>query len=45
MNAANRKLLEDVLYRVRTLELEQSPGLGDAPLARPAADRPDRWEH
>jgi glycosyltransferase involved in cell wall biosynthesis len=45
VNAANRKLLEDLLYRVRTLELPpREPERERPPLTR-AADRADRWEH
>jgi len=45
VNAANRKLLEDLLYRVRTLELPpREPERERPPLAR-ATDRADRWEH
>jgi glycosyltransferase involved in cell wall biosynthesis len=44
--SGNRKLLEDLLYRVRSLE---APPRGDAADARPhfthANDRADRWEH
>ncbi len=47
--SANRKLLEDLVYRVRTLEL---PPRGSEPVATGARDRdaaaaPDagRWEH
>ncbi len=43
--SGNRKLLEDLLYRVRSLELP--PREGDAPhasaLGRSA--QPDRWNH
>jgi glycosyltransferase involved in cell wall biosynthesis len=45
VNAANRKLLEDLLYRVRTLELPpREPERERPPLAR-TIDRADRWEH
>jgi glycosyltransferase involved in cell wall biosynthesis len=45
VNAANRKLLEDLIYRVRTLELPpREPERERPPLTR-AADRADRWEH
>jgi glycosyltransferase involved in cell wall biosynthesis len=45
VTAANRKLLEDLLYRVRTLELPpREPERDRPPLAR-ANDRADRWEH
>ena len=43
--SANRKLLEDVLYRVRTLELTSMPPEHDVPeVERTHAPR-DRWEH
>jgi hypothetical protein len=43
--SGNRKLLEDLLYRVRTLELPpREPDRERPPLSR-AADRADRWEH
>ncbi|HEY3885545.1 MAG TPA: glycosyltransferase family 2 protein [Vicinamibacterales bacterium] len=45
VNAANRKLLEDLLYRVRSLELPpREPGRDDPALTR-AIERTDRWEH
>jgi hypothetical protein len=45
VTAANRKLLEDLLYRVRTLELPpREPERERPPLAR-SSDRADRWEH
>ena len=40
--SANRKLLEDVVYRVRTLELPERTGQADTPALTP--DRRDRWE-
>ena len=51
--SANRKLLEDLLYRVRTLELpdreeepqaEREPVAPGAPRARTRGRAPDRWE-
>ena len=36
------KLLEDVVYRVRTLELPERTGQADTPALTP--DRRDRWE-
>jgi glycosyltransferase involved in cell wall biosynthesis len=43
--SANRKLLEDLLYRVRVLELPpREPEREHQALTR-AADRADRWEH
>ncbi len=43
--SGNRKLLEDLLYRVRTLELPaREPEHERPPLTR-AADPADRWEH
>jgi glycosyltransferase involved in cell wall biosynthesis len=45
VNAANRKLLEDLLYRVRSLELPpREPEREHQALTR-ASDRADRWEH
>jgi len=45
VNAANRKLLEDLLYRVRSLELPpREPEREHLALTR-ASDRADRWEH
>jgi glycosyltransferase involved in cell wall biosynthesis len=40
--SGNRKLIEDVLYRIRSMELSQSGGAPEELAA--AADRPDRWE-
>jgi glycosyltransferase involved in cell wall biosynthesis len=40
--SANRKLLEDVVYRVRTLELPERTARSEAPALTP--DRRDRWE-
>ncbi len=45
VNAANRKLLEDLLYRVRTLELPPREPDRDRPALTRATDRTDRWEH
>ena len=45
VHAANRKLLEDVLYRVRTLELPPREPEREHPALTRAADRADRWEH
>jgi glycosyltransferase involved in cell wall biosynthesis len=42
--SANRKLLEDVLYRVRALELPRE-GESRRPSAPQVTGRPDRWEH
>jgi len=43
--SGNRKLLEDLLYRVRALESpRREPDVDHAVLTR-AADRVDRWEH
>jgi glycosyltransferase involved in cell wall biosynthesis len=39
--SANRKLLEDLVYRVRSLESPQR----EPPPQRQAFDRADRWEH
>jgi glycosyltransferase involved in cell wall biosynthesis len=41
--SANRKLLEDLLYRVRTLELPQQQSSPPPPALTRAGDR-DRWE-
>ena len=43
--SANRKLLEDLLYRVRTLELPPEPRERDRETVTHAPDRADRWEH
>jgi glycosyltransferase involved in cell wall biosynthesis len=45
VNAANRKLLEDLLYRVRTLELPPREPEREHPALTRTADRADRWEH
>jgi glycosyltransferase involved in cell wall biosynthesis len=43
--SANRKLLEDLLYRVRTLEQPRQEREGDRPAMTHVPDRADRWEH
>ena len=44
--SANRKLLEDVLSRVRRLELPANPERErERPQVAHAADHADRWEH
>jgi glycosyltransferase involved in cell wall biosynthesis len=43
--SANRKLLEDLLYRVRSLELPPVERDRDRPTMPPASERADRWEH
>jgi glycosyltransferase involved in cell wall biosynthesis len=43
--SANRKLLEDLLYRVRTLELPPQERERDRPTVSHTAERADRWEH
>jgi glycosyltransferase involved in cell wall biosynthesis len=45
VTAANRKLLEDLLYRVRTLELPPREPERERPALTRATDRVDRWEH
>jgi glycosyltransferase involved in cell wall biosynthesis len=42
--SANRKLLEDLVYRVRSLELPRHGERPDSVLTR-TAERQDRWEH
>ncbi len=42
--SANRKLLEDLVYRVRTLELPRHGEQTQSVLTR-TAERQDRWEH
>jgi hypothetical protein len=43
--SGNRKLLEDLVYRVRSLELpEPSRDQAPRPLSH-TTERPDRWEH
>lgn len=43
--SANRKLLEDLLYRVRSLELPPADRDRDRPPVPPKNERADRWEH
>ena len=43
--SANRKLLEDLLYRVRTLELPPQERERERPAITHAPERADRWEH
>jgi glycosyltransferase involved in cell wall biosynthesis len=43
--SGNRKLLEDLLYRVRTLELPPREPERERPALTRAVDRSDRWEH
>jgi glycosyltransferase involved in cell wall biosynthesis len=43
--SANRKLLEDLLYRVRSLELPPVERDRDRPPVPPKNERADRWEH
>jgi glycosyltransferase involved in cell wall biosynthesis len=43
--SANRKLLEDLVYRVRTLELPPSEADRERPALTRSAERADRWEH
>jgi glycosyltransferase involved in cell wall biosynthesis len=45
VTAANRKLLEDLLYRVRTMELPPREPDRERPALTRATDRVDRWEH
>jgi len=45
VNAANRKLLEDVIYRVRSLESPAREPEHERPVLTRATDRADRWEH
>jgi glycosyltransferase involved in cell wall biosynthesis len=45
VNAANRKLLEDLIYRVRSLESPQRETEHERPALTRATDRVDRWEH
>jgi len=42
VNAGNRKLIEDLLYRVRMMELREGQRQGD--LERPALTGKDRWD-
>ena len=43
--SANRKLLEDLLYRVRSLELPPEQRERDRPVASGTREPADRWEH
>jgi hypothetical protein len=43
--SANRKLLEDLLYRVRVLELPPIERDRDRPTVPHPTERADRWEH
>jgi glycosyltransferase involved in cell wall biosynthesis len=43
--SANRKLLEDLLYRVRSLELPAEERERDRPAVTQTPERADRWEH
>jgi glycosyltransferase involved in cell wall biosynthesis len=43
--SANRKLLEDVLYRVRTIEIASMPATEDLPEIEHTHAPRDRWEH
>ena len=43
--SANRKLLEDVLYRVRTIEIASLPSVDDLPEIEHTHTPRDRWEH
>jgi sulfite exporter TauE/SafE len=45
VNAANRKLLEDLIYRVRSQELPAREPERERPALTRATDRADRWEH
>ena len=45
VNAANRKLLEDLLYRIRSLELPAREPERERPALTRSPDRVDRWEH
>jgi glycosyltransferase involved in cell wall biosynthesis len=45
VNAANRKLLEDLVYRVRALESPPRESGHDRAVLTRATDRADRWEH
>src|SRR5262249_15714253 len=45
VNAANRKLLEELIYRVRALESPTRESEHERPVLTRAADRADRWEH
>jgi glycosyltransferase involved in cell wall biosynthesis len=43
--SGNRKLVEDLLYRVRTLELPPREPDRERPVLTRATERADRWEH
>jgi glycosyltransferase involved in cell wall biosynthesis len=43
--SANRKLLEDLVYRVRSLESHGEEGERERPAVTHTPDRADRWEH
>jgi glycosyltransferase involved in cell wall biosynthesis len=43
--SANRKLLEDLVYRVRALESPPREAEHERPVFTRATDRADRWEH
>jgi glycosyltransferase involved in cell wall biosynthesis len=43
--SANRKLLEDLVYRVRALESPPREAEHERPVLTRATDRADRWEH
>jgi glycosyltransferase involved in cell wall biosynthesis len=45
LNASNRKLLEDLIYRVRTLESPPREADRDRPAFTRTVERSDRWEH
>jgi glycosyltransferase involved in cell wall biosynthesis len=45
VSAANRKLLEDLIHHVRTLESPPRDAQQERPALTRAADRVDRWEH
>jgi hypothetical protein len=42
--SANRKLLEDLVYRVRSLELPRDAARDHSAITR-TTERADRWEH
>ena len=43
--SGNRKLLEDLLYRVRSLELRRGRGTRRTRRRRGGSAQPDRWNH
>jgi glycosyltransferase involved in cell wall biosynthesis len=45
VNAANRKLLEDLIYRVRSLESPAREPEHERPVYTRSTDHVDRWEH